>query len=539
LNGNIYKNVKRPGIIDTFRVYKPGAAFYLTQGDPAKGAQIEPAFSWDFGPVSPVTTLGRNATIWSNCDRLEVYIDSAHYATLTPDTANFSHAAHPPFYLDMTKIHRLALPELRLDGYVSGKKVTSRKFSGSTRGDRIQITLNDKQLEADGIDTTLISFRAVDKYGNPRPYATGDVQVSVSGPGEWVNQLVSLDVSAEPSVVAAGQNSKITASLTNGAFPWTENGGVGGAMIRTIAGRPGNIHVKVSHATLGQDTVQIKAVASPGSLVASLPGSPALSNMAVSLASAAGWTLHPADIVSAGSVQVSSAIHASWTVSPEAPGKWYQPPTVDAFFKLNSQAGQKSVSAPVYAGITIDEARNNIGISNDSNITIQNFDGLKNSYSLQALAAAGLEPGAQFKAGGLTFTWPTVPSGSPDNVLSLGQTIFVNGTGNMLGFVGASTHAFNGGIGTIFYTDGTTSQFTLELGNYWDTEFLQNAAVATTPYINSTGSGQNHGQTATIFYSGTPLVPGKSVLAVGLPTTNFITSVNPTNGLHIFCIAVG
>jgi beta-galactosidase len=267
LNGNLYENIKWPGVIDTFRVYKPGAAFYLTQGDPSKGARIEPAFYWDFGSVSPVTTLGQNATIWSNCETLEAYVDGAHYATLSPDATNFPHTAHPPFYLDTTKLNASARPELRLDGYVSGKQVSSRSFSGSTRGDHIQITLNDQQLEADGIDTTLISFRAVDKYGNPRPYATGDVHVSVNGPGEWVGQSVALNVTAELSVDSAGQFSKNTTYLKNSAFPWTENGGVGGATIRTIAGQHGTIVVDVSHATLGQDTVHIEAVASPGSLV--------------------------------------------------------------------------------------------------------------------------------------------------------------------------------------------------------------------------------------------------------------------------------
>ena len=363
LNGNIYENVKWPGVIDTFRVYKPGAAFYLTQGDPSNGVLIEPAFYWDFGLVSPVTTLGQNATIWSNSDKLEVYINGAYYATLSPDTANFPHTVHPPFYLDTTKIDASALPELRLDGYVSGNKVASRTFSGSTQGDHIQITLNDKQLEADGIDSTLISFRAVDKYGNPRPYATGDVQVSVRGPGEWVSQLVALDVTVEPSVVSATQFSTINATLTNGAFPWTENGGVGGVVIRTLAGHSGTITVEVSHATLGQDSVQIQAVTSPGSLVASQFGSPSLSNVTLFLTSAVDWTVSSADAVSLGSVESASTIHASWTVSPKAAGERYQPPVINASFSIHNQTAKKSVYAPVSAPLTVDQARNNIGIS--------------------------------------------------------------------------------------------------------------------------------------------------------------------------------
>ena len=529
INGNFYENIKWPGVMDTFRVYKPGAAYYLTQGDPSNGALIEPAFYWDFGSVSPVTTLGKNATIWSNCDSLEAYISGDHYATLSPDTTDFPQTVHPPFYLDTTKIDASALPELRLDGYVSGQKVASRTFSGSTHGDHVQITLNDKQLKADGIDSTLISFRAVDKYGNPRPYTTGGAQVSVSGPGEWVNQLVALDVTAQPSVVSAGQSSKITATLTNGAFPWGENGGVGGAIIRTIAGHTGTITVEVSHPTLGRDSVQIRAVTSPGSHVATHSDTTSLSNVELSLTAAENWTVSSPDSVSAS--------HATWKVSPKSAGQFYQPPVVNASFSIGGQASKASVNAPVYAPLTIDQARDNIGISNDSDPTVGNVDGYNNSFSAQALAAVGLKPGAPFKAGGVSFTWPDVPSGSPDNILSLGQTILVSGSGSTLGFVGASSYAFNGGIGTIFYTDGSMSSFTLELGNYLDTHFLTNVAVATTSYINN-GTGQDHGPSGNVFYSGTPLLSGKTVLAVNLPTSAAVYSVNPTSALHIFCIAI-
>jgi hypothetical protein len=263
-----------------------------------------------------------------------------------------------------------------------------------------------------------------------------------------------------------------------------------------------------------------------------------VSNVTLSLSSGGGWTSSTGDIVSLLNIAVDSTAHVSWTVTPKAPGVWYQPPGIVASFSINNESAQKSLPAPIFAPILIDQARNNIGISNDTAVTAGNFDGSKNSYSAQALAAAGLEPGAQFQAGGITFTWPNVTLGYNDNILSLGQTILVNGTGNTLGFVGASTNAYNGGIGTIFYADGSSSQFTLELGNYLDTQFLQNTVIVTTPYVNS-ASGPNHQKTGTLFYYGIPLVHGKSVLAVTLPATNTITSVNPTSGLHIFAVALG
>lgn len=246
MNGNQFQFVKTPGMIDSFRVAKPGSAYYISQVSPAERALIEPAFFWDFGPTSPVTTLGDMATIWSNCDTLQAYINDNHYATLSPDTNRFPNTAFPPFYLDTTKLNASTLPELRVDGFVAGKKAVSRAFSGDTMGDKIKMTLHDPQLKADGIDSTLISFRGVDRFGNPRPYSQGNVTISIKGPGEYYGQL-------NPEV--PGPNTG-----TTGVFPFGENGGVGGVLIRTLNGKTGTITVQVSHPTLGIDTVRINAV---------------------------------------------------------------------------------------------------------------------------------------------------------------------------------------------------------------------------------------------------------------------------------------
>ena len=55
LNGGdrIWQNMKWPGVLDTFRVPKPGAAFYRSQVSPHVRPVILPVFFWDFGPASP------------------------------------------------------------------------------------------------------------------------------------------------------------------------------------------------------------------------------------------------------------------------------------------------------------------------------------------------------------------------------------------------------------------------------------------------------------------------------------------------------
>ncbi|MFF3950183.1 hypothetical protein ACFYYN_36015 [Streptomyces sp. NPDC001902] len=80
---------------------------------------------------------------------------------------------------------------------------------------------------------------------------------------------------------------------------------------------------------------------------------------------------------------------------------------------------------------------------------------------------------------GLAFTWPSTAGvlkdtdtiqgsvGQPDNVLSAGQTVAVNGTtGSALGFLLTFANGSPGGTATIRYSDGTTEQFTLT-GTDW------------------------------------------------------------------------
>ncbi|MBA3826612.1 MAG: hypothetical protein H0X24_22270, partial [Ktedonobacterales bacterium] len=58
-------------------------------------------------------------------------------------------------------------------------------------------------------------------------------------------------------------------------------------------------------------------------------------------------------------------------------------------------------SAPATTGY------NSVGVTDDATTTPGNFDGL-NSYSLQALAAAGVTPGAIVTVNGVNFVWPNV-----------------------------------------------------------------------------------------------------------------------------------
>jgi beta-galactosidase len=231
LNGGsrIWEALKTPGVIDTFRVPKPGAAFYRSQQDPSVSPVILPVFFWDFGPGSPPDGPGAKAMIATNCDRVEVYVGGAHVATGTPDARHFGGLSYPPVFVDLT-VDAASRPELRIDGYLGTRLAASVRMSADTARDRLALTADDASILADGSDTTRLTFRALDAYGNQRPHVTGQVSLSLTGPATLI-----------------GDN----------PFEFGGYGGVGGAFVRSEPGRPGLVSVTASHPVLGQARVRV------------------------------------------------------------------------------------------------------------------------------------------------------------------------------------------------------------------------------------------------------------------------------------------
>ncbi|MFY9930749.1 MAG: hypothetical protein WAK82_22385, partial [Streptosporangiaceae bacterium] len=69
-------------------------------------------------------------------------------------------------------------------------------------------------------------------------------------------------------------------------------------------------------------------------------------------------------------------------------------------------------------------------------------------------------------------------------MVAQGQTILLSGSGTTLGFLGASSPGAGKGTGTVYYTDGSTSSFTITLDSYSGTPGAGNDVIATLPYIN-------------------------------------------------------
>jgi beta-galactosidase len=216
------------GVSDIFRLPKPAAGFYRSQCDPAEEVVLEPAFNWARNDEDTGFTV---ALICSNCDYVKLYIDSGkgfqQIAEAAPDREQFPHLRYAPFSVVLDKKSIRDWGNLRIDGFLQGKQVISKTFSGRGVDRRFELIADDHELIADGADTTRIVFRVTDEFGNIRPIANDPIQIELTGPATVI-----------------GDN------------PFSLVGGAGAVWIRAQQ-RAGTVTIKAKHPRLGTRQVVI------------------------------------------------------------------------------------------------------------------------------------------------------------------------------------------------------------------------------------------------------------------------------------------
>ncbi|MFC8145603.1 SGNH/GDSL hydrolase family protein [Streptomyces paradoxus] len=189
---------------------------------------------------------------------------------------------------------------------------------------------------------------------------------------------------------------------------------------------------------------------------------------------------------------------------------------------VSAQAAERGRAAPV----PLERLFDNVAVSDDSRPREADFDGSGASLSARDLSAAGWTPGRALTVQGARLTWPKRRPGEPDNVRAAGQDVRVTGRGDALAFLVAGTAGTEaGGTGTVTYANGTRSGYRLTAPD-WRTGPLATKAVAL-PHINTPG-GQL-AQQARLYVVTVPLVPGRAVTSVRLPSAA---------GLHVFAVSV-
>lgn len=170
------------GVTDIFREPKPAAGFYRSQCDPDEEIVLAPAFHWARGDENVGFT---RALVCSNCEHLKFYVNGKLAAEADPDREQFAHLKYPPFSADL----RNALKDwgdLSIDGFIGGKQVISRSFSGRGVDRKFALLPDDTTLVGDGADTTRVVLRVTDEFDAIRPFASDAIRMELAGPAEIV-----------------------------------------------------------------------------------------------------------------------------------------------------------------------------------------------------------------------------------------------------------------------------------------------------------------------------------------------------------------
>ncbi len=134
------------GVSDIFREPKPAAGFYKSQCEPEEEIVLEPAFHWARNDESIGFTV---AFVSSNCDHLKFWVDDGKGYRLVaegdPDSQQFPHLRYAPFSVPLGEQLR-DWGDLRIDGYIGGKVVISKKYSGKGIDQQFLLLPDDTEL---------------------------------------------------------------------------------------------------------------------------------------------------------------------------------------------------------------------------------------------------------------------------------------------------------------------------------------------------------------------------------------------------------
>ena len=224
------------GVIDIFRENKPAAGFYKSQCEPSEEIVLEPAFHWAHSDESVGFT---KAVVCSNVEHLKFFVRETGNASAAwklaaaadPERVEFNHLKYAPFMLDMQAIDfkKLGLfwGDLRIDGFIGGKQVISKSYSGSGVDMKFTVLPDDESLMADGADTTRVVLRVTDEFDAIRTYADDPIQFTLEGPGELIGDNPFSLVGGTGAVWVRAKETAGTVKLTaKASASWTADGDI-------------------------------------------------------------------------------------------------------------------------------------------------------------------------------------------------------------------------------------------------------------------------------------------------------------------------
>jgi beta-galactosidase len=224
-------NIARCGVWGLDRYPKFCLYFLKAQRDP--NLKLD---GFDSGPMIFIGSFWRESSlkdvsVYSNCDKVNLYLNDELIATQTPDTTYdegkgpqpINYVPHPIFtFKNLTWVPGT----LRAEGLIDGKVVAVHEVT--TPGPPAQLVVEmdteGRALVADGSEMAMLFIKALDKDGNLVPDFAGEITVDIGGEGRLI-----------------------------GANPVRAEGGVAAIWLRSTT-RAGEISVTASNETLGAMT---------------------------------------------------------------------------------------------------------------------------------------------------------------------------------------------------------------------------------------------------------------------------------------------
>ncbi len=175
------------GVADMWRTPKPVAGFYKSLCDPDEQPVLEMGHHWARNDESVGIT---SVYLCSNCDTLRLTMNDKNGKTIVigeggPDRKTYANLKYAPFDFPV-KTSIDVWGDLHVEGFVGGKKVIERSWSGSGIDAKFVLVPDDTALVADGADTTRVVLRVNDEFGNVRPFAADAITFKLDGPAELI-----------------------------------------------------------------------------------------------------------------------------------------------------------------------------------------------------------------------------------------------------------------------------------------------------------------------------------------------------------------
>jgi beta-galactosidase len=163
---------------------------------------------------------------------MKVYIADQLVAEVDPDRKQFPHLRYAPFVVELGELfHKWG--DLRLEGYIQGKRVIVRNLSGDGVDKKFTLLPDDTVLLADGADSTRVVLRVTDEFDQIRPFANDSIKFELEGPAELI-----------------GDN------------PFSLIGGTGAVWVRAKE-QPGKVRLTAIHPQLGTQTLDFEMNSAP------------------------------------------------------------------------------------------------------------------------------------------------------------------------------------------------------------------------------------------------------------------------------------